>query len=140
MAIVLAPTERIILTLRPAWRYYYPWYIAAVLAATLALESGAVAAAFVILLVVLTGTAIRRARYLFYVTNQRAVMQIGLIARDTNEMHVRHIRGMTIKQSIIERILCVGSLQLVSAADGVAEVLWSGINDPVRVKEIVRAI
>ncbi len=140
MTILLAPNEQIILRLRPAWRYYYTWQLAAGLAALSAASSGYLGAALGIVLAVTTIIAVFRMRCLYYVTNQRAVMQIGLIARDTNEMHVRHIRGMTIRQSIIERVLVVGSLQLVSAADGVAEVIWSGISDPDRVKEIVRSI
>lgn len=140
MALLLAPNERIILKLRPAWRYYYPWQIASGFAALFTASSGAPDAAIVIVLTVAAITAVYRLRYLYYVTNQRAVMQVGLIARNTNEMHIRHIRGMTIRQSVIERVLGIGSLQLVSAADGVAEVIWAGINDPVRIKEIVRTI
>ena len=140
MALLLAPNERIILKLRPAWRYYYPWLIASGFAAFFVASSGDLDAALVIVLIVAAIIALYRLRYLYYVTNQRAVMQVGLIARSTNEMHIRHIRGMTIRQSVIERMLGVGSLQLVSAADGMADVIWAGISDPVRIKEVVRTI
>jgi len=81
-----------------------------------------------------------RYRRLYTITNQRVFMRVGLIANNTSEMELRHIRGMNVYQNIFERMLGVGTVEIISAADGGAEVVFQGISNPVSVKEQVRTI
>lgn len=60
------------------------------------------------LLFVIGVVAILRLRYKFTITNDRVIMRVGLIARNTNEILLRHIRAINVRQGIIERLLGVG--------------------------------
>ncbi len=82
--------------------------------------------------------AILRLRHLFTITNDRIITREGLIARNTNEMKVRHIRSMHVRQGAVERLLGLGTLTMISAADGEAAVVFKGIRDPQTVKEMIR--
>ncbi len=84
--------------------------------------------------------ALFRFRYLFTVTEDRIVSRVGLIARNTNEMRLKHIRSMMAKQNPVERVLGIGTLITISAAEGEAAVVFKGIKDPQGVKEKIRGI
>ena len=60
--------------------------------------------------------AISRYRYLFTVTEDRVISREGLIARNTTEMRVKHIRSMMVRQGLLERLLGIGTLISVSIA------------------------
>lgn len=81
-----------------------------------------------------------RYRRLYTITNYSVIMRIGLVANNTNEMEIRHIRGINIRQSVVERLLGIGTLEISSAAADSAEVVFSGIQDPIAVKEMIRAL
>ena len=68
------------------------------------------------------------------------MMRTGLIANNTNEMEIRHIRGINLRQGVAERLLGIGTLEIISAADGGAEVVFSGISNPVAVKDQIRSL
>jgi uncharacterized membrane protein YdbT with pleckstrin-like domain len=61
-------------------------------------------------------------------------MRVGLIAKNTNEIQLRHIRALNVKQGVIERILGIGTIEFSSAAGEGAEVMFKGIRDPHGVK------
>jgi len=61
-----------------------------------------------------------------------------LIARNTNEIQLRHIRAINVRQGIVERILGIGTVIFISAAEGEAAVVFKGIRDPLGVKERIR--
>jgi len=84
--------------------------------------------------------ALFRFRYLFTVTEDRIVSRVGLIARNTNEMRLKHIRSMMVKQNIVERLLGIGTLITISAAEGEAAVIFKGISEPQGVKERIRGL
>lgn len=67
-------------------------------------------------------------------------MREGLIARNTNEMQLRHIRAINVKQGIIERILGIGTIMFLSSAEGEAAVIFKGIRDPHGVKEMIKEL
>ncbi len=61
-----------------------------------------------------------------------------MIARNTNEIQLRHIRAINVRQGIIERLLGIGTIEMSSAAGGGVEVLFKGIRDPYGMKEKIR--
>ncbi len=69
-------------------------------------------------------------------------MREGLIARNTNEMQLRHIRAINVKQGIIERkrILGIGTIMFLSSAEGEAAVIFKGIRDLHGVKEMIKEL
>ena len=84
--------------------------------------------------------AMLRYRYKFTITDEWIIMRVGLIARNTNEMQMNHIRAINIRQGIIERILGIGTIEISSAAGEGVEVKFTGIRDPHGVKERVRGL
>lgn len=84
--------------------------------------------------------AFARYRRLYMITDHRVIMRTGLVANNTNEMEIRHIRGINLRQGVVERLLGIGTLEIISAADGGAEVVFSGIRDPMAVKERIRTL
>jgi len=97
--------ETIIYLARPSWLNYYLLYILGIIIFAVSANKGRLVGGFFVLLLTIGLAAVFRFRYLFTVTNDRIIMREGLIARNTNEMKVRHIRSMHLRQSIIERLL-----------------------------------
>jgi uncharacterized membrane protein YdbT with pleckstrin-like domain len=85
-------------------------------------------------------TAILRFRRLYTITNARVIARVGLIANNSKEMELRHIRGMNVRQNVWERLLGIGTVELISVADAGAEVVLKGITDPTSLKENIRSI
>jgi uncharacterized membrane protein YdbT with pleckstrin-like domain len=122
---------------RPSWLYYYFLYFIGILLFAFVNKTENIWGGIFAILVNVALAAIFRLRYLFTVTDDRVIQRVGLIARNTNEMKIRHIRSMHVKQNPIERILGIGTLTTVSAADGEAAVVFKGIHDPQMVKETI---
>ncbi len=55
-------------------------------------------------------------------------------------MRLRHIRTTMVRQNIVERLLGIGTLITISAAEGEAAVFFKGIRDPQGIKEKIRSI
>lgn len=125
---------------RPSWLYYYCLYIVGIILFAFSHKSGSITEGIFILLCVIGLAALFRFRYLFTVTEDRIVSRVGLIARNTNEMRLRHIRSMMIRQNPVERLLGIGTLITISAAEGEAAVVFKGIKDPLGIKERIRAL
>ena len=75
---------------------------------------------------------------IFTHTNLRVMAKVGIISRKTHEVTIRDIRSINMKQSIIERIFGIGSVQVASAGTGSVEVEFKGIRNPVEVKDHIR--
>lgn len=95
-------------------------------------------AGLILLLLCVGISALLRYRYLFTVTDNSIIMRVGLIARDTNEMQLRHIRAINVRQGIIKRILGIGTVIFISAAESESAVVFKGISDPYGLKERIR--
>jgi len=127
--------ETIIYLARPSWLNYYLLYLLGIIIFAVSANIGSLRGGFIFLLLTIGLAAIFRFRYLFTVTDGRIIMREGLIARNTSEMKLRHIRSMHLRQSIIERLLGIGTLTTISASDGESAVVFKGIRDPDGIKE-----
>ncbi len=132
--------EIIHLTLRPAWRYYWKWYIAMLLLISLTVKSEIWMIGFCLSAMLFIAVIILRYRHLFTVTSKRVISRIGLIARNTNEIEIRHTRELSVKQGIVERILNYGNVEISSAASTGVEVMFIGITWPHDLKEAIRRV
>ncbi|MEW6419498.1 MAG: PH domain-containing protein [Nitrospirota bacterium] len=132
--------EKTIYRERPSWLNYYVLYIMGFIISGITLKAGEIGGGLIILLITGLLAAIFRFRYLFIVTNDRIMVRVGLIARNTTEMRIRHIRTMMAKQNIVERLLGIGTLITISAAEGEAAVVFKGIRDPQGVNEKIRGV
>jgi uncharacterized membrane protein YdbT with pleckstrin-like domain len=124
----------------PDWLYFGGLILIAGIALVVTLQAGSVEAVFFVLAVTALLISFARYRRLYTVTDQRLIMEIGLIARNTNEMEIRHIRGINVRQNVIERLFGIGTLEIISAADGGAEVIFGGVRDPLGLKDRIRAL
>lgn len=138
-------TETIIYQGRPSWLNYLWLYGLGliILVFLIAISKQGQKESFLILgflclLITIILSAIFRWRYLFTITDNWVVMREGLIARNTNEMRLNHIRAINVRQGVIERILGIGTVIFLSAAEGEAAVIFKGIRDPHGVKERIR--
>ncbi len=132
--------ETIIYRGRSSWLNYHCLYVMGIFLFGFSIKSGQIKEGIFSLFFVIGLAAIFRARYLFTVTRDRIIMRAGLIARNTNEMQLRHIRAINVRQGIIERILGIGSIVFISAAESEAAVVFKGISDPYEVKERIRGV
>lgn len=125
---------------RPSWLNYIGFYLIGLILLMLSLSERNIIAGLILFLLCVGIAALLRYRYLFTVTDDSIIMRVGLIARDTNEMQLRHIRAINVRQGIIERILGIGTVICISAAEGEAAVVFKGIRDPYGVKERIRGL
>ena len=123
--------------MHPSWFYFYGRLFFAGMFLMLAAEesqspAGLSGAIFFILF-----TAYGRFRRLHTVTSQRISTRVGIVAKNTREIEISHIRGISIRQNILERLLGIGSLEMTSAAEGGTRVTFRGIKKPEKVKELI---
>ena len=132
--------EKIIYKGRPSWLYYFYLYVIVIILFAVLNELGNTLKGIILLLVTFLIIAILRYRHQFTISNNWIIMRVGLIARNTNEMKIRHIRSMKVRQNPLERILGIGTLIAISAADGESAVTFKGIRDPHGVKEKIMGL
>lgn len=130
--------EEIIYQGRPSWLNYIGYYLAGLVLFILSISARTIGAGMLLFFISIGIAAISRYRYQFTITNGSIIMRVGLIARNTNEMQLRHIRAINVRQGIIERLLGIGTLIFLSAANSESEVIFKGISDPHGVKEKIR--
>mgnify|MGYP006313098155 CR=1 FL=1 len=62
----------------------------------------------------------------------------GIITRHTQSIQLSAVRSVELKQSILQRILRVGDIQIYSSASDSAEVKFSGILHPVKAQNKIQ--
>jgi uncharacterized membrane protein YdbT with pleckstrin-like domain len=125
---------------RPSWLNYIGFYLIGLVLLVLSISARNISAGLFLLLSCVGSAAISRYRYQFTVTNDSIITRVGLIAKNTNEMQLRHIRAINVRQGIIERILGIGTVIFISAAESEAAVIFKGISEPYGVKERIRSL
>lgn len=133
-------TETTIYRLHPDWLYFGGLLSMGGIALIFTIQSGSLTAVLCAFAVPGLLVVYGRYRRTYMVTDQRVIMRIGLIARNTNEMEIRHIRGINVRQSLLGRLLGIGTIEIISAADGGAEVVFGGVRNPFGVKDRIRAL
>jgi len=61
-----------------------------------------------------------------------------LVARDQRRIEYRHIRGVNLRQGIIDRLLGIGTLDIATSGAEESEVQFIGVGNPNRLLEILR--
>jgi uncharacterized membrane protein YdbT with pleckstrin-like domain len=82
------------------------------------------------------------ARYgeLFLVTSQRVIAVRGLLSRHVDEVEVRDIRNIKLKQTFTQRLLGIGNIGVASAGGDGVEVRFGNIAEAHIVKEKIRHV
>ena len=107
------------------------------LIACLACWAGNVEMGLSLAMLVLFSSILHRYGHLYTVTTCRVVERKGILARRTAEADLDEIVLFNVRQGIWDRILGLGRIDMMSASDGGPDVVFGGISDPFRIKEVI---
>jgi hypothetical protein len=82
---------------------------------------------------------IRLQSTLYTITNQRVMIERGMLSKSLNEIDLRYIDDSQFFQSITERLLGIGNVTLISSDKAFPTTVLLGIADPRNVREMIRA-
>jgi uncharacterized membrane protein YdbT with pleckstrin-like domain len=136
--------ERIIFEGHPSWRATLAFYIKALLiAAAVVVVLGLVTDVSVVLwavvglaLVVFVGF-VKRMTTVYTITNQRLRIKRGFIARKVQQTRIDRVQNVNTDQSVIERVLQVGTVDFDTAGTDDSEFKFAGVSQPEQVVEAV---
>ena len=144
----LLPDENIIWQGRPSWRSHIAWFLVWIPAALLpAVIGGAVKKSgrdpwggygkwllisLVLVLLVVAYDALRRRATEYTVTDKRLQIRRGIASRRESSTHLDRIQNLNTNQSLIERLLSVGSVDFDTAGSDPSEAdfRFRGVADP----------
>lgn len=72
------------------------------------------------------------------VTDDDILFEKGLLSKERSELSLSSVRTVKVKQTFINRIFGVGSIEIFTAGDA-AEINIAGLPDPNRIRELIRA-
>lgn len=72
------------------------------------------------------------------VTERDILFEKGLLSKERAEISIISVRTVRVKQSLFNRIFGVGSIEIYTAGDD-AEIFASGLPDPNKIREIIKA-
>ena len=110
------------------WHYFGRWFFGALF---FVVGIGAL---------IILGALIDRARRVYIVTDRKVIFQSGLFAKSTNEIRIKDIRSITVTKNGIGGLMGIGSIEFSTAATDRAEIIFSGIADADRVRDLVNRL
>ena len=147
-----APGEIVFFHGHPSWRsrvgFYLKGLILAVLAGAIAglvsrISGGSVSVGWVVVVVLVAFAvmivlgAIRRLRTTYTITNQRLTIHTGLLSRELHETRLARVQNVNSRQSLLERLLRVGTVDFDTAGEAGFDFSFRGVADP---QKIVRTV
>lgn len=76
---------------------------------------------------------------LYTVTNQRVMIEQGMLSKSLSEIDLRTVDDTQFFQSVADRILGIGNVTLVSSDKALPTTVLRGIHDPRSIREIIRS-
>jgi len=76
---------------------------------------------------------------IYTITNQRVMIERGMLSKSLNEIDLRYIDDTQFFQSVTERLLGIGNVTLISSDKAFPTTVLLGIADPRNVREMIRA-
>jgi uncharacterized membrane protein YdbT with pleckstrin-like domain len=139
------PGESIIYKGHPSWRSMLDFHLGGLVLAALGgvitkLVSGWGIAAAVfagILLISIAVGAIRRSAISYTITDRRLYIRRGIFSRHEQHTTVDRIQNVEVQQSMLERLLAIGTIDFDTAATDDSAFAFTGIARPRRVAEAV---
>lgn len=143
--------EQLIFEGHPSWRstleYYLKGLVVAVIAAAIAaaateiddkLDWPLVIVVFLIIeSIALVVGFVNRWTTVYTITNQRLRIKKGLIARKVQQTDIDRVQNVNTDQSVLDRLLQVGSVEFDTAGTDDSEFRFEGVEDP---EEVVQAV
>src|SRR4051812_44666665 len=120
-----AENEQVIYEGRPSWRSIMAFYIGGMVLVVVAAAigfaaSGAAVAAIVgvaALLILLLVGWLKRVSTRYAITDRRLRIQRGILSRSVEETRVERLQNVSIRQTFVERILQVGTIDFDTASN-----------------------
>lgn len=99
-----------------------------------------VVAAIIVWRAISVGIALARIRSTLYaVTNQRVIIESGIMEKKVEDIDLRYIDDTNFRQRIFERMLGIGNVTIVSSDKVAPLFVLRGIPDPRGLRELIRA-
>jgi uncharacterized membrane protein YdbT with pleckstrin-like domain len=141
----LHPGEEIVFDGHPSWRAILGFYVlgflaalaAGVLAGVIAGSTVGVVVLVVALAVVVLVGFVRRLATHYLVTTQRLRIRRGILSRRVQQTQLDRVQNVNTNQSLLERILQVGTVDFDTAGTDDSDFTFHGIADP---EEVVAAV
>jgi uncharacterized membrane protein YdbT with pleckstrin-like domain len=76
---------------------------------------------------------------LYTITNQRVMIERGLITKNLSEIDLRYIDDTQFSQGIIDRMLGVGNVTIISSDKSTPVYVLAGVRDPRNLREMIRS-
>ena len=146
------PGEEVFFHGHPSWRsmlaFHTKGLVAAVVAGVIAgivtrIASGSVsvpwvvAAVLIVFVLVFVTGLIRRIATTYTITNRRLTIDIGLLSRALHETRLERVQNVNTRQSVLERMLRVGTVDFDTAGSADFDFAFRGVGSP---REIVRTV
>jgi PH (Pleckstrin Homology) domain-containing protein len=97
-------------------------------------------AAIIVWRIVVVAIAYARIRSIMYtVTNQRVIIETGLVEKKVEDIDLRYVDETNFRQRVVERLLGIGSVTIVSSDKVAPQYMLRGIRDPRGLRELIRA-
>ena len=98
-------------------------------------------AVFVWMAAVILVGFVRRVRTTYTITDRRLTIDLGILSRDVHETRLERVQNVNTSQSMIERLLRVGTIDFDTAGSAEYDFAFRGVSDPHRIARTVdRAI
>jgi uncharacterized membrane protein YdbT with pleckstrin-like domain len=136
----------------PSWRSTLDFHAKGVLAAVVAgalagavtaIASGHVMVEWIVVVVLVTlvlvllAGLVGRARTTYTITSERLTIHKGLMSRDLHQTRLERVQNVSARQSILERMLRVGTVDFDTAGGAGYDFTFHGVDNP---REIVRTV
>ena len=146
------PGEQVIFEGHPSWRSILGFYVKGVLLTAVAGALAAlvtrvaddevnwtvviVVAALVFALVLLVGL-VKRIATTYSITNHRLRIRRGIVSRRVQETRLERVQNVNSSQSVLERLLQVGTVDFDTAGTGDSDFAFAGVGQPEKVMQAV---
>jgi uncharacterized membrane protein YdbT with pleckstrin-like domain len=137
--------EEIIYEGHPSWRSILGYYLKGLVGALVvgaicyALDGIGLAIGSFLLVeaLVLAAGFIKRFATVYTITTQRLRIKHGIIARHVQQTDIERVQNVNTNQSVLERMLQVGTVDFDTAGTGDSDFKFAGVEDP---EEVVAAV
>lgn len=145
MGFELHPNEQIIYEGHPSWRSILGYYLKGLVGALVAGAIGllldgiglGIGVFLLIFALVLLAGFIKRFATVYTITTQRLRIKRGIIARHVQQTDIDRVQNVNTNQSVLERVLQVGTVDFDTAGTGDSDFKFAGVEDP---EEVVQAV
>ena len=141
----LHPGEEIVFEGHPSWRALLAFYLSGVGIAIVALIIGILISGWglgillgvVVFAVLVVAGFVKRTATRYVLTTERLHIRRGLLAKRTQETRVQRVQNVNTDQTLIQRLLRVGTVDFDTAGTDDSEFRFVGVANPA---EVVRAV